>query len=98
MALLSDSQITAALATLPGWAHRDKRLEKEFVFPGFPDAVAFLVRLAFDAEAADHHPDVTIHYRRLTLSYWTHSEGGITAKDVDGARRAEEIFTQRTGG
>ena len=42
------------------------------------------------AEAADHHPDLTINYRRDTVSYTTHSEGGLTAKDFEGARRAEE--------
>jgi 4a-hydroxytetrahydrobiopterin dehydratase len=42
-----------------------------------------------DAEAADHHPDITINYRRVTLSFSTHSEGGVTLKDVDGARMAD---------
>jgi 4a-hydroxytetrahydrobiopterin dehydratase len=92
MTLLKDSQISEALASLSGWTHREKRLEKEFEFEGFPDTIAFLVRLAFDAEAADHHPDVSIHYRRLTLSYWTHSEGGVTANDVEGAKKAQAIF------
>ena len=39
---------------------------------------------------ADHHPDVTINYRRVTVSFTTHSEGGITAKDVEGAREVQE--------
>ena len=97
MALLTSSQVTDALATLPGWARHENRLEKEFQFPDFPDAVAFLVRVAFDAEAADHHPDVSIHYRRLTLSYWTHSEGGLTEKDVAGARAAENAYRTAAG-
>ena len=51
----------------------------------FPDAVAFVVRLGFDAEAADHHPDILVNYKRVTLTYTTHSEGGLTEKDFDGA-------------
>jgi 4a-hydroxytetrahydrobiopterin dehydratase len=54
--------------------------------------MAFLLRVAFEAEAADHHPDVTIHYRRLTLSYWTHTEGGVTTRDITGARTADAVF------
>ena len=46
-------------------------------------------RLVPGCEAADHHPDVTINYRRVTLSYTTHSEGGLTVKDVAGARAAD---------
>ena len=42
-----------------------------------------------DSEAADHHPDLTINYRRVTVSYSTHSEGGLTHKDFDGARMAD---------
>jgi 4a-hydroxytetrahydrobiopterin dehydratase len=95
MALLTASQVDDALTSLPGWVRRGERIEKEFVFAGFPDAVAFLVRLAFEAEAQDHHPDVTVHYKRVTLSYATHSEGGLTAKDIDGARAAECVASGR---
>jgi 4a-hydroxytetrahydrobiopterin dehydratase len=98
MARLSDVQVAEALAQLPGWGRRGDRIEKEFVFATFPDLVAFLVRLAFEAEAADHHPDAAIHYRRLTLTYWTHSEGGITAKDVQGATMAERLMAERGTG
>ncbi len=92
--MLTDTEITDALRKLPGWSRQDKRLQKEFTFATFPDAIAFLVRVAFDAESTDHHPDVFIHYRRLTLSFWTHSEGGITKNDVEGAKRAQDLAEQ----
>lgn len=92
MALLQPHEIDAALVSLPGWVRRGQAIEKQFALPTFADAVSALVRLAFDAEAADHHPDVTLSYRRVTVSYWTHSEGGLTLKDVDGARAAERAF------
>jgi 4a-hydroxytetrahydrobiopterin dehydratase len=91
VARLTDQGIAEALAGLPGWERHGETLQKTFVFPSFPDGVAFLVRLAFEAEAADHHPDVSIRYRQLTLSYWTHVEGGITAKDVEGAGVADRL-------
>ncbi len=58
-------------------------------FPGFPEAVAFVTRLVPHAERADHHPDILINYRRVTLTYSTHSEGGLTAKDFEGAALAD---------
>ncbi len=92
MALLETHEIDAALASLPGWVRRGHVIEKQFTLPTFADAVSALVRLAFDAEAADHHPDVTLSHRRVTIGYWTHSEGGLTAKDLEGARAAERAF------
>jgi 4a-hydroxytetrahydrobiopterin dehydratase len=92
MARLTEVEINEALVRLPGWTREGGAIRRQFTFRSFPDALSFLVRLGFDAEAADHHPDVTISYRRLTLSYSTHSEGAITAKDVAGAREAAALF------
>ena len=89
MSVLSDSAVEDQLQTLTGWHRSGNAIEKEFTLGSFPDAVAFVVRLAFEAESADHHPDVLIRYKRVTLTYATHSEGGITQKDFDGARIAD---------
>lgn len=89
MALLSKTDIESHLGTLDGWVLEGDGLRKQFTFAGFPEAVAFSSRLVPEAEAADHHPDLTINYRRVTVSWSTHSEGGVTIKDVDGARMAE---------
>jgi 4a-hydroxytetrahydrobiopterin dehydratase len=90
MALLSDDQIENALASLPGWMREGQTIRKTFAFAGFPEAVAFVTRLVPHAEAADHHPDLTINYRRVSVVYTTHSAGGLTEKDVAGARVADE--------
>jgi 4a-hydroxytetrahydrobiopterin dehydratase len=66
-------------------------LRREFVFGGFADAIAFVVRLGFAAEAADHHPDLHINYKRVTVAYTTHSAGGLTDKDFDGATTATRL-------
>jgi 4a-hydroxytetrahydrobiopterin dehydratase len=89
MALLTRSQIDEALAGLPGWRFEHNAIVKEFVFAGFPDAVAFVNRLVPGSEAADHHPDLAIAYRRVTVAFTTHSEGGVTGKDIAGARLAD---------
>ena len=88
---LSSEDIAARLSDLPGWALRENALVRQFTFPGFPDAVAFVTRLAFDAEAHDHHPDLVVNFKRVTVMWSTHSEGGVTEKDVAGARQADAI-------
>jgi 4a-hydroxytetrahydrobiopterin dehydratase len=89
MAILSRADIDAALRDLPGWRFAGDALVKEFTFAGFPEAVAFVARLVPGSEAADHHPDLAVSYRRVTVSFSTHSEGGVTAKDLAGARLAD---------
>lgn len=90
--LLSAEEIKTRLAALPEWSLEGNAIVRKLVFRDFREAVAFLVRIAFDAEEADHHPDVTISYKRMTLSLSTHSEGGLTEKDfalaakIDAAR------------
>jgi len=89
MTLLSNADIDAQLKTLDGWTRDGDAIRKQYTFKGFPEAVAFVNRLVPDAERADHHPDITINYRRVTLSWSTHDEGGLTAKDIDGAKMAD---------
>lgn len=83
--------------TLPGWDLDRETLRRQFTFPGFTDAVAFIVRLGFEAEAADHHPDIQIQYKRVTLAFTTHSEGGLTGRDFDGARAATALAARMGG-
>jgi 4a-hydroxytetrahydrobiopterin dehydratase len=89
MSLLSHTEIARRLETLAGWALEGNAIRKSFVFAGFPEAVAFVGRLVPEAEQADHHPDVAIHYKTVVLAYSTHSKGGVTEKDFEGARMAD---------
>lgn len=89
MTRLSEDEIAKELKGLESWTREGNAIKKQFTFRDFPEAVAFVNRLVPAAEAADHHPDITINYRRVTLSYSTHSEGGLTTKDFDGARMAD---------
>ena len=89
MATLSTSEVRERLRALGGWRLEGNAIVKQFTFAGFPEAVAFVSRLVPGAEAADHHPDITINYKRVTLSFSTHSEGGLTEKDFAGAAAAE---------
>lgn len=78
--------------TVPeGWSEIDGALEREFEFSDFRHALAFVNRVAELAEAADHHPDISVHYKRVTLRWSTHSAGGITDRDRELAAKTAEL-------
>jgi 4a-hydroxytetrahydrobiopterin dehydratase len=91
MPKLSPFEIDRRMKTIGGWTLDGDSIRKQYVFAGFPEAVAFVNRLAPEAEAADHHPDILINYKRVTLTYSTHSEGGLTDQDFVGARVADRL-------
>jgi len=74
-----------------GWDEVDGALERTFELPSFPEAIAFVDRVAELAEAEDHHPDIDVRYKRVTLRWSTHSAGGITDRDVELAGRSAEL-------
>lgn len=82
MAVLTDEQVDAALPDLPGWERADGALRRSIKFPGFLDGIDAVRRVGEHAEAKDHHPDIDIRWRTVTFVLVTHSEGGITDKDV----------------
>ena len=88
---LTDHDIESRLAGLPSWVVEGNALVRQYTFASFPDAIAFVTRLAFEAEAADHHPDMTVSYRRVRVVWSTHSAGGITEKDVAGVAQSDAI-------
>ena len=89
MAKLSLTDAEQRLKSLKGWRLEGNQISKQFTFAGFPEAIAFVDSLVPGAEAADHHPDIQINYKRVTLNYSTHSEGGLTDKDFAGAAMAD---------
>ena len=95
---LSSDQIREKLERLNGWGKDGEAIRRQYVFDGFASAVAFVVRVGFDAEAADHHPDVLIsNYKKVTLTFTTHSDGGLTEKDFAGAEAADRVFERQAG-
>lgn len=89
---LSGSEIDEALAALPGWRHQDGALEKRFDFGGFPEAVSFITRIAFEAERLGHHPELRNVYGTVEIALTTHDANDrVTKLDVELARRIEAI-------
>jgi 4a-hydroxytetrahydrobiopterin dehydratase len=75
----------------PNWIEVDGGLERTFELPSFPDAIAFVNRVAELAEQENHHPDITVSYRKVTLRWTTHSAGGITDRDHALAARSDDL-------
>lgn len=86
MSTLDTQTITGELGE--GWSYADDAIHRTFEFDAFMDAVAFINRVAEKAEAANHHPDLRNSYTTVEISLTTHSEGGVTRRDLD---LAEEI-------
>jgi 4a-hydroxytetrahydrobiopterin dehydratase len=86
---LDDAQ--RRLKSAQGWTLDGDAIRKQFTFKDFLEAIAFVNRLAPEAERSDHHPDILINYTRVTLTYSTHSEGGLTEKDFAGAAAADRL-------
>ena len=88
---MRDDALRAALRDLPAWSLSDGKLRRELRFGGFPEALAFLVRLGVEAEKRGHHPELTNVYDRVTVELVTHDAGGITDKDVELARAIDTM-------
>jgi 4a-hydroxytetrahydrobiopterin dehydratase len=88
---LPDEAIASALDQLPGWSRTGDVITKTFARPAFADAIAFVVRVGFLAEHADHHPDLDVRWRNVTVALTTHDASGLTELDLDLARKIEEV-------
>jgi 4a-hydroxytetrahydrobiopterin dehydratase len=87
---LGDSTITTRLAALTGWARDGDVISREYQCASFADAIAFVVRIGFLAEAANHHPDIDIRWRTVKIALSTHDAGGLTELDFDLAGQIDE--------
>jgi 4a-hydroxytetrahydrobiopterin dehydratase len=94
MAVLSDEEVDTALSELKNWERVDNSLRRVVEFPSFLGGIEGVRRVAERAEAADHHPDIDIRWRKVTFVLSTHSEGGITKKDLGLAKEIDEIVGQ----
>lgn len=91
MITLTESEIADRLANLAGWSKQGDEIAKTYSLPTFPAAIAFVAHVGFLAEAADHHPDIDVRFKRVTLALTTHQAGGLTAKDFDLAAAVDAL-------
>lgn len=88
---LSDAQIEKALAETPEWSHVGDTIQRTYAFGNFVDSMTFVGKVAREAEASQHHPDIMIRYNKVTLTLSTHDSGGITVKDFTLAKKADAL-------
>jgi 4a-hydroxytetrahydrobiopterin dehydratase len=96
-AALSEQQIQAELESLPGWEVRDGWLRRKYKTPGFAHTTMLASTIGYLAEAAWHHPDLSLGYAEVTVKLQTHRASAITALDVELARKIDEVATWQPG-
>lgn len=84
------------LATLPGWTHDAARdaITRQFVLADFAQAFAFMTQIALVAEKRDHHPEWFNVYNKVNITLTTHDAQGLTQRDIDLARYADEAYAR----
>jgi len=92
--LLPEDEIRRALVTLPGWQHEGKSLLRRFRFARYMDGIRFVEAVAVEAEAEDHHPDLLVRFSDVTVFLSTHSQDGITERDLRLAGAIDGIAPQ----
>jgi 4a-hydroxytetrahydrobiopterin dehydratase len=88
---LGEAEIAKALQRLDGWEREGQAIRKLYTFRTFAEGIRFVDRVAEEADAKDHHPDIDIRYTTVVMTLSTHSAGGLTAKDVELAAKIEEL-------
>jgi 4a-hydroxytetrahydrobiopterin dehydratase len=89
--VLTDDELQQALAQLPGWEVRDGWLRRTFTTPGWTHTMLLAGAIGYVAEAAWHHPDLSIGYAQVTVKLQTHRVRGITSSDIELARRIDDV-------
>lgn len=90
--LLQDKVLVAALDFLPGWTKDGNGLVKNFKFQNFREAMSAMLSISYEAEAINHHPEWSNVYNKLSIRLSTHDAGGITEKDIELAKRIENVL------
>jgi len=88
---LTEAEVQAFLSKHAGWKVANAQLERTYEWPSFVSGIAFVNEVAKLAEAADHHPDIDIRWRKVTLRLTTHDAGGLTFRDTELAAKADAV-------
>ena len=96
-ALLEPEAVQTLLQEVPEWKLEENSISRAFEFASFPLAIAFVDKVAGEAEKANHHPDIDIRWKTVRLVLSSHSAGGLTSADFTLARKLDQVFGQAAG-
>lgn len=88
---LPENQVKELLKKTPNWILKEKKIERNFEFTDFKEAMQFVNKVADIAEEQGHHPDFHIHYNKVTLDLWTHAMNGLSENDFVMAAKINDI-------
>lgn len=89
---LTESELTKELEAMPGWEYKDGSIVREYKTGNFPNTMALTAGIGALCQQYDHHPDyLTLKYSSVTVAFSTHTEGGITEKDINIAKEIEKL-------
>ncbi|MBJ6763490.1 4a-hydroxytetrahydrobiopterin dehydratase [Corallococcus sp. H22C18031201] len=94
LSLIAPAALASFLARHPDWKHEGGMIRRTYEAPDFLAGIAFVERVAHAAESANHHPDIDIRWRKVTLALVTHDAGGLTHRDTDLAAEADRLFAE----
>jgi 4a-hydroxytetrahydrobiopterin dehydratase len=89
---MTDSDILTAMRDLEGWSREGDAIVKTYRFRNYHETMAFVNATAWISHRQDHHPDLTVGYNQCTVTYTTHSAGGLSAKDFECAAQVDALF------
>lgn len=92
---LTSDELDEALELLPGWQHKDEKLQIELTFSNFVEAFGFMSKVALVAEEIGHHPEWSNVYNKLTIKLWTHENNGITEHDIQLANAIQTLINTK---
>lgn len=94
---LTEAEINSALESLGGWEYSAGAITKTYTLPSYPAGLAFATAVGMIAEGLNHHPDLTIGYKKVTVLFTTHDDGNVvTKKDIEAAKRIEALEYPRS--
>lgn len=89
---MTEISIAEQLSTVPEWQHQGEVIERVFTFPNFLAAFGFMTQVALLAEKANHHPDWSNSYNKVTIALTSHDQGGLSQRDIDLAQRIDRLL------
>ncbi len=90
--VLTAREVSQSLISYDDWEVEEKAISKRFLFPSFLEAITFVNRVATKAEKMQHHPEIEIKYNKVKFTLSTHSQGGVSEKDIHLAKIIEELL------